>query len=127
MKSSHELVAAAKAQITEVSVAEAQAACDQADVILDVREPSEYLAGHIEGAVSVPRGLLEFKIDELPAVKGANTAIVLYCKTSGRAALAAQSLQTLGYTHVVSITGGFEAWLDADMPIVIPNDDIDFD
>lgn len=127
MKSSHELVTAAKAQISEIAVAEAQAACDQADIVLDVREPSEYLAGHIEGAISVPRGLLEFQIGDLPAVKGADTNIVLYCKTSGRAALAAQSLQSLGYTKVLSIAGGFEAWLDANMPIVRANDDIDFD
>lgn len=126
MKTSHDLVSVAKAQITEVSVAQAEDACHKADIIIDVREPAEYAAGHIKGAVSVPRGVLEFKIADLPAVKGADTNILLYCKTSGRAALAAQSLAALGYQQVVSITGGYEAWLEANMPTVMPNDGVDF-
>lgn len=127
MKTSHELVNAAKAQITEVSVDRAASACSNADVIIDVREPAEYAAGHIEGAVSLPRGVLEFKIADLPAVNGADTDILLYCQSSGRAALAAQSLASLGYTQVVSITGGYEAWTGAGMPIVRPHDGVDFD
>lgn len=127
MKTPHDLVSAAKAQITEVSLAQAEAACSKAAVIIDVREPAEYAAGHIQGAVSLPRGVLEFKIADLPTVDGANTDIVLYCKTSGRAALSAQSLEALGYQHVVSIAGGYEAWIEAGMPIVRPNDEVDFD
>lgn len=127
MKTSHDLVSAAKAQINEVSVDIAAAACSSADVIIDVREPSEYAAGHLKGAVSLPRGVLEFKITHLPAIKGADTGIVLYCQSSGRAALAAQSLAALGYTNVISIAGGYEAWLEAGMPIVAANDGIDFD
>ncbi|WP_350561011.1 rhodanese-like domain-containing protein [Psychrobacter sp. CAL346-MNA-CIBAN-0220] len=127
MKTSHDLVSAAKAQITEVSVAQAEAACHKADIIIDVREPAEYAAGHIKGAILVPRGLLEFKIADLPAANSADTDILLYCKTSGRAALAAQSLAALGYTQVVSIAGGYNAWTEAGMPTVMPNDSIDFD
>lgn len=127
MKTSHDLVSAAKAQITEVSIAQAENACRQADIIIDVREPAEYAAGHIKGALSVPRGVLEFKIADLPAANNATTAILLYCKNSGRAALAAQSLAALGYTQVTSINGGYEAWLDANLPTVMPNDGIDFD
>ena len=127
MKTSHDLVSAAKAQITEVSVAQAEAACNNADIIIDVREPAEYAAGYIKSAVSVPRGVLEFKIADLPAVKDADTNILLYCKTSGRAALAAQSLAALGYKQVVSITGGYEAWTDAGKPTIMPSDGIDFD
>ncbi len=90
MKTSHDLVSAAKAQITEIPVAQAQVACHKADIIIDVREPAEYAAGHIKGAISVPRGILEFRISDLPAIKGADTEILLYCQSSGRAALAAQ-------------------------------------
>ncbi len=127
MKTSHDLVSAAKAHITEVSVDNAVSACSHADVIIDVREPAEYAAGHLAGAISLPRGVLEFKIDELPAIKGADTDILLYCQSSGRAALAAQSLAELGYTQVVSIAGGYEAWVAANMPIVKPFNDVDFD
>ncbi|AMN50179.1 rhodanese-like domain-containing protein [Psychrobacter sp. P2G3] len=126
MKTPQDLVSAAKAQITEVALAQAAAACDKADIVIDVREPEEYATGHIEKAVLIPRGLLEFKIDDLTATTGADTNIVLYCKTGGRAALAVQSLEALGYKQVVSIAGGFEAWTEADMPIVKPNDEIDF-
>ena len=127
MRTPHDLVSAAKAQIAEVPVAQAEAACNRADVIIDIRESDEYAAGHIKGAVSVPRGVLEFKIADLPAIAGADTDILLYCQSSGRAALAAQSLATLGYTQVVSIAGGYAAWTDAGMPIVRPHDDVDFD
>lgn len=126
MKTSHDLVSAAKSQITEISVAQAQVACHKADIIIDVREPAEYAAGHIKGAVSVPRGILEFRISDLPAIKGADTEILLYCQSSGRAALAAQSLAELGYTQVASIAGGYEACLKTDIPITMANEGIDF-
>lgn len=119
MKTPQDLVSAAKAHITELSVSEAQSACQKSDVIIDVREPVEYAAGHIKNAISLPRGVLEFKIADLPEVEGVNTAILLYCQTSGRSALAAQSLAALGYTEVVSIAGGYEAWIAQDMPVVI--------
>lgn len=126
MKTHNDLVNAAKAQINEVSVAQAEAACRQADIIIDVREPAEYDAGHLKGAVSVPRGVLEFKIADLPAVSGSDTSIMLYCQSSGRSALAAQSLAELGYKQVLSITGGYEAWVEAGKPTVMPYDDVDF-
>ncbi|GLR29827.1 Rhodanese-related sulfurtransferase [Psychrobacter pacificensis] len=126
MKTSHDLVSAAKAQITEIPVAQAQVACHKADIIIDVREPAEYAAGHIKGAISVPRGILEFRISDLPAIKGADTEILLYCQSSGRAALAAQSLAELGYTQVASIAGGYEACLETDIPITMANEGINF-
>lgn len=126
MKTSHDLVSAAKAQITEIPLAQARAACAKADIVIDVREPAEYAAGHIKGAVSIPRGILEFKISDLPAIKGADTEIVLYCQSSGRAALAAQSLAALGYTQVASIAGGYKACLETDIPITMANEGIDF-
>ncbi len=128
LKSPLELVAEVKATISEVSLDNAQATCDKADVIIDVREPAEYMAGHLPNAVNIPRGLLEFKINDVEQVqaKGADSNIVLYCKTSGRSALATQSLNTLGFTNVTSILGGYDAWHEAGMPIVEYQDDVNF-
>jgi rhodanese-related sulfurtransferase len=70
--------------------------------------------------VLVPRGLLEFKLSGTPALSGRDLKLVLYCKTSGRAALAAQTMQSMGYLNVTSIAGGFEAWAAAGKTVVKP-------
>ncbi|KEA64111.1 Rhodanese-like domain [Marinobacterium lacunae] len=120
MKTAHDLVAEAKAQITEVSVEEAEQAVQQADVVIDVREPDEYQAGHLPGAINIPRGMLEFRLSNDTALSARDLNLVLYCKTSGRAALSALSLKNMGYLHVRSIAGGFDAWAEADKPVVQP-------
>jgi len=120
MKSAQDLVAAAKSRIREVELGEAEAAIREADVLLDVREPDEYRQGHIAGAINVPRGLLEFKLSGDPALNDRGTRIVLYCKTGGRGALAADSLRSMGYLHVQSIAGGMDGWLGAGLPDVKP-------
>lgn len=120
MKTAHDLVAAAKAQIHEISIDDAEQALQQADLLLDVREPEEYRAGHIPGAVNVPRGLLEFQIGSLPEMDARERNILLYCKTSGRAALSAASLHEMGYLNVTSIAGGFDAWLAAGKAVAKP-------
>ena len=91
MKNAHDLVLEAKAQIHEVALEEAEAAIRAADLLLDVREADEFHAGHIPGAINIPRGVLEFKLSNDPALCARELNIVLYCKTSGRAALAACS------------------------------------
>ena len=121
MKTALDLVMAAKAQSREIALAEANAALAAADVVIDVREPDEYAAGHLQGAVNLPRGLLEFKLSGNPALERRDLAVVLYCKTSGRAALAAASMQAMGYLNVVSIAGGYDAWVAAGKPVVKPN------
>lgn len=113
---SMDLVAEAKAQITEIDLATAQAAMPNA-LLLDVREPAEFEAGHLPGAVNIPRGLLEFKIGDHPQLSKKDADILIYCKTSGRAALAALNLQRMGYTHLRSIHGGFDAWNQAGLPV----------
>lgn len=120
MKTAQDLVAAAKARIQEVPLADAHAALEQADLVLDVREPEEYAAGHLPGAVNIPRGLLEFKLSGSPALERRDQKIVLYCKTSGRAALAAATLHEMGYLEVRSIAGGFDAWQAAGGTVVQP-------
>ncbi|EHL22868.1 MULTISPECIES: rhodanese-like domain-containing protein [unclassified Acidovorax] len=120
MKTAHDLVAAAKAQIQETPVDEAEQAIRAADVLIDVREADEYQAGHIPGAIHASRGVLEFKLSSTPALTPRDLKVVVYCKTSGRAALAARAMHDMGYLQVQSIAGGFDAWLAAGKPVVVP-------
>lgn len=120
MKTAHDLVAAAKVTINEVSLADAQVAIQNSDVLLDVREADEYINGHIPGAIHISRGLLEFKLSNDPELSAGSLKIVLYCKNSGRAALASKVLHEMGYLHVQSIAGGFDAWAEAGNPVAKP-------
>ncbi len=121
MKSAHDLVEQARTGIQEISMSEAESAIQAADVLIDVREPDEFREGHIEGALNIPRGVLEFKLSGAPELSARDLRIVLYCKTSGRAALAAASLQEMGYLSVKSIAGGFDAWVAAGKPAIKPS------
>ena len=120
MKTALDLVAAAKAHVSEIPVSEAEAAIRDADVLVDVREADEFAAGHIPGAVHFSRGMLEFKFSANPALQSRDVKVVLYCKTSGRAALAAAALHEMGYLNVQSIAGGFDAWSAAGLAIAKP-------
>ena len=120
MKTAHDLVAAAKTRVQEISVASAEQAIRDADVLVDVRETDEFAAGHLPGAVHISRGMLEFKFSGAPALQPRDIKIVLYCKTSGRAALAAVALHDMGYLNVQSIAGGFDAWVAAGKPVAKP-------
>ena len=90
-------------------------------IALDVREPVEW-EHHIEGSVQVPRGLLEFAADPSSPTPqtGAGSGKPCDRHTAGlagaRAALAAQTLKTLGFENVVNLEGGFGAWIEADLP-----------
>lgn len=121
MKNAHDLVTEAKTRIREIDLAAADAAIQAADVLIDVREADEFHAGHLAGALHIPRGLLEFKLSASPELSSRDLNIVLYCKTSGRAALAACALQDMGYLNVQSIAGGFDAWAAAGKPVVQPS------
>ena len=120
MKTAMDLVAAAKTQVTEIPVAEAEAAIRDADVLLDVREADEFAAGHIPGAIHASRGLLEFKLSGSPQLSSRDLSFVVYCKTSGRAALAAAVMREMGYLNLKSIAGGFDAWAAAGKPVHKP-------
>jgi rhodanese-related sulfurtransferase len=121
MKTAHDLVAAAKEQIQEISVEDADEAIKAADLLVDVREPDEYQNGHLSGAINIPRGLLEFRFSNDESLNSRDLNIVIYCKNSGRAALSAKSLGEMGYLHVKSITGGIEAWQEAGKPVLTPS------
>jgi rhodanese-related sulfurtransferase len=120
MKTAHDLVAAAKARVQEIQVDEAEQAIREADVLVDVREADEFVAGHIAGAVHISRGMLEFKFSANPALQARDLNVLLYCKTSGRAALAAAALHDMGYLNVKSIAGGFDSWAAAGKPVAKP-------
>jgi rhodanese-related sulfurtransferase len=120
MKTAHDLVMAAKARVTEVALDQAEDAIRDADVLVDVREADEYAISHIPGAMHASRGLLEFKFSANPALQSRDLHVVIYCKTSGRAALAAASLQDMGYLNVKSVAGGFDAWVAAGKAVAKP-------
>ena len=87
-------------------------------VLVDVREKEEHRAGFIPGALSVPRGFLEIQIEQ--RVPDKNAPVVLYCAGGTRSALAAATLQQLGYTHVETANPGFVRWKDLGYPIDTP-------
>ncbi len=120
MKTVQDMVAAAKAEIREVPLDQANGAIKQADLLIDVREPDEYHEGHIPGAINIPRGILEFKLTNDPALEDRGLNLVIYCKNSGRAALSAKAMKELGYVHVQSIAGGIDAWQEAGKAVVKP-------
>ncbi|MGB0641448.1 MAG: rhodanese-like domain-containing protein [Myxococcota bacterium] len=107
------LVEQAKARIPEVTVEQVlQMQSDGMSFILvDVREDSEWAAGHIEGAIHLGKGIIERDIEKTIADKDA--VIVLYCGGGFRSALAAESLHQMGFRHSVSMDGGWRAWNEA--------------
>ncbi len=82
-------------------------------LIVDVREPHEYAAGHVPGSINIPRGLLEFKIWKyvgFPANIEMDKTVYLQCQSGNRASLAAQSLEELGFTHTTAVVMNLEDW-----------------
>jgi len=119
MASFRELLKETKSQIREVDTAGAAEAIAQPGVVvLDVREPDEYEQGALPGAVHLPRGHLESKIES--QVPDRSTPIVIHCASGVRSAFAAKTLQDLGYTDVVSMSGGFNKWKDEGRPWQTP-------
>lgn len=115
MKSYQDLLAEAKARIREIAVADAVALHASGDgaVFLDCREPNEWNLGRIPGAVFIPRGRLESDVEaRVPREK----RVVIYCANANRSAFAADTLQQMGYTDVVSLTQGWNGWIGAGGP-----------
>jgi molybdopterin/thiamine biosynthesis adenylyltransferase/rhodanese-related sulfurtransferase len=108
----------ARRLVPEVSVQDVRGRIDNPDgaTLLDVREKDEYRDGHLGGAISVPRGFLEMRIEE--TVPDKRTPIIAYCAGGTRSLIAARTLKEMGYSNVVSMTGGFTAWKNAGMPFV---------
>ena len=121
----NDLVARARAEITEITPQALDPATLAGLSVIDVREPGEYAQGHLPGAINLPRGVLEVQIEAHPAMACSTTEalqardrpLLVYCLTGGRSALAALSLQELGFRHVRSMAGGVKAWSAAGLPL----------
>jgi adenylyltransferase/sulfurtransferase len=113
-----ELIRQVKAQIREVSVEEAQAALGRGAAVVDVREADEWAQGHVPGALFVPRGFLEQRVEERLPDK--SREVLLYCAGGTRSAFAAKTLLELGYSNVASIAGGIGRWKEAGLPLSVP-------
>ena len=118
-----QLVATTKKQVKTIDMAALKAALDRGDagLIVDVREPGEYADGHLSGAINVPRGMIEFNIWThvgYPDKTDMGKKLTLYCKTGGRCALAAKSLQDLGFTNVTAVDMKIDDWVKAGYPLV---------
>jgi rhodanese-related sulfurtransferase len=110
------LVEAAKKNVTEISVHEAQARLKAKQaVLIDVREESEWLTGHAEGAVYLGKGIVERDIEK--RFPDPTTPLMCYCGGGFRSALVVDSLQKMGYSQVVSISGGYKYWVAAHLPV----------
>lgn len=125
-----DVVARAKATIKECTVSQAKHRLTPETLLIDIREAPEFNKSHIPGAVFSPRGLLEFEIHGLVARTSTNSDIapedrdiVLYCGTGGRSALAAETLDKMGYCNVRSMDGGIVAWAAAGLPVDTPSSD----
>ncbi|HJT82458.1 MAG TPA: rhodanese-like domain-containing protein, partial [Chthoniobacterales bacterium] len=109
------LVAEAKKNVTEISPEDAAAKMQNKEaVIIDVRDKDEYDEDHIPNAVHLSRGTIELDIEE--KVPDPNAVIICHCGGGGRSALAAESLQKMGYQNVRSMAGGLKAWKAAGLP-----------
>jgi rhodanese-related sulfurtransferase len=122
-KTAAELVAEAKQRVMNLTVDDVVAERESGDpLIVDVREPAERDEhGSIPGAVSAPRGMLEFFADPTSPYHRAefdpSKQVILHCAAGGRSALAADTLQQMGYTDVAHLDGGFTAWKQAGQPV----------
>lgn len=97
---------------------------DATTMVLDIREPAEFAAAHIEGSVNVPRGLLEAACDwgyddTLPALAaGREQQIVVVCRSGNRSVLAVDTMQRMGFSQAVSLKTGVRGWNDFEQPLV---------
>nr|WP_156812094.1 rhodanese-like domain-containing protein [Idiomarina xiamenensis] len=126
MMNPQQLCQAAQDNVQQVSIEQLRAALADGQRLIDVREPAEFSSGHIADAVNMPRGVLEMQLAQHPDVAGYDDALqrmakdplYLICRSGGRSALAAESLQRMGFKQVYSVSGGMSAWQQAELPQV---------
>ena len=111
------IVEEAKQRVHETSVDEIKAKLDRGEkfLLVDVREESEYAKDHLPGAIHLSKGIIERDIEE--RVPNLQAPIVLYCGGGYRSALAADNLQKMGYTNVLSMDGGMRGWRGKGFPL----------
>ena len=110
-------VAKAKSSIQKVSAADVKTMLDRKEkaIYLDVRDPGEFSAGHLPGAMNISRGTLEFNV--FSKIQDQNAKVIVYCKTAGRSTLATKTLNDLGYKNAVLMDAQFEEWIKAGYPV----------
>jgi sulfur-carrier protein adenylyltransferase/sulfurtransferase len=118
MPTYRELLSQVRAEIEEIDSREASPLLDDGAVFLDVRERSEWDEGHIPGAIHVPRGNLESRIEG--AVPERGRRIIVYCATGVRSAFATKTLEELGYVDVANLAGGYVEWKRNGFPTRLP-------
>lgn len=123
-KSLTDFVREAKQKIQEWTLGLAHEKVERGEVlVVDVREPDEYAKGHIPGAINVPRGTIEgaadpnFKYRVEALCNARDKKLLLYCQSGGRSAMAAATLQEMGFEHVHSLAGGWDVWEGDDLPV----------
>jgi rhodanese-related sulfurtransferase len=124
-----DLVAKAKSQVATIDMETFRKVIENKtyDYIIDVREPNEFAAGHIPGAINIPRGVIEFRIWALtgyPDSPDTGIRLFTYCKTGSRCALAARSLNQLGFPNVAAVDMKLADWQAAGHPLTEP--ELDF-
>ena len=112
------LVNDAKKRIKEENYRETKKRIDAGEKIqlIDTREDSEWARGHIPGAIHLSKGIIERDIEKTVPDKSAT--IILYCGGGFRSALAAENLQKMGYTNVISMDGGWRGWTESQFPVI---------
>jgi rhodanese-related sulfurtransferase len=106
----------ARSRVREMSVAEARVRVEKGlSTLIDVREESEWAAGHARGAQHLGKGVIERDIEK--KIPDKNADIILYCGGGYRSALSADALQRMGYTNVASMAGGWRAWQESAGPV----------
>jgi molybdopterin/thiamine biosynthesis adenylyltransferase/rhodanese-related sulfurtransferase len=119
MASYRELLQQIKGEIEEIDVSRGRELLAEADAaVVDVRERDEWAEGHIPGAVHIPRGSLESRIEGV--VPDRTQTVVVYCGSGSRSAFAAKTLEELGYGNVLSLAGGFTDWKRNGLPFELP-------
>ena len=112
------LVNEAKTRVEETNVADVKRRIDAGEkfVLVDVREDNEWAQGHVPGAVHLGKGIIERDIEN--RVPDLAASLVLYCGGGFRSALAADNLQKMGYTNVLSMDGGHRGWKEKGLPLI---------
>jgi rhodanese-related sulfurtransferase len=112
-----DLVNDAKSRVKQIDIGEYQRMHErgEAGTLVDVREDNEWNAGHAAGAIHLGKGIIERDIEKTVPDKAAR--LVLYCGGGFRSALAAEALQKMGYSNVISLDGGWRAWQDSGLPV----------
>lgn len=112
------IVEDAKKRIKETTVDEVKARLDRGDkfLLVDVREESEYAKDHLPGAIHLGKGIIERDVEQ--KVPNTDSEMILYCGGGFRSALAADNLQKMGYTKVISMDGGIRGWRSRGYPLV---------